>query len=72
MKSLGLTLIAAAAIAYSGAFFEVWEVPVLGDDPLTFSDVGERVGHFFDFTDDLREIREELREESTGRFVTTP
>ena len=72
MKSLGLTLIASAAIAYAGAFFEVWEVPIFGDDPLTVTDVGDRISHFFDFTDDLREIRDDLREETTDIFVTTP
>ena len=72
MKSLGLTLIAAAAIAYAGAFFEIWDIALLGDDPLTAADVGERIGLLFDFTDDLREIRDDLREENTKIFVTTP
>lgn len=72
MKSLGLTAIAAAGLAYAGAFFEVWTIPVFGENPVTVTDVGERVGHFFDFTDDLRQIRDDLREDNTRIFVTTP
>lgn len=72
MKSLGLLPIAAVGFAYAGAFFEVWEIPLLGDNPITATNVGARVGHFFDFSDDLREIRDDLREDNTGTFVTTP
>ena len=69
MKSFLMTLIAVAAVAYAGAFFEVWELKVLGDDPLTAKDVGRKLGHFFDFTDDLREIRDDLREKNENIFA---
>jgi len=72
MKSWAITLIAAAAVAYTGAFFEVWKLDILGNDPFTAADLGQKLGQLFDFTDDLREIRDDLREKNEKIFVTTP
>jgi hypothetical protein len=72
MKSLALTIITFIAIAYSGAFFEVWELRILGEDPVTATDVGERLGHYFDFTNDLRDLREDLRREKEDSIANTP
>ena len=72
MKSFVITLFAVAGVAFIGAFFEIWEISFFGDDHITAKQVGERLGKAFDFTNDLREIRDDLREEAKGAFVKTP
>lgn len=71
MKSFMVTLFAVAGVAFIGAFFEIWEIEFLGEDHITAKDVGAKLGRAFDFTDDLREIRDDLREETEGEFVKT-
>ncbi|MDE0825298.1 MAG: hypothetical protein OSA48_00645 [Akkermansiaceae bacterium] len=72
MKSFVITLFTVAGVAHLGAFFETWEISLLGDDHLTAEQVGERLGKAFDFTNDLREIRDDLREQTEGEFAKSP
>lgn len=69
MKSFAVTLLAAVGLAYAGVFFEIWNLSVFGEDPVTFKDVGRKLGHYFDYTDDFREIREEELQNTKDIFA---
>jgi hypothetical protein len=71
MKSFLLSLLSCVAIAYTGAFFEVWQLP-RHENILTARDVGRKLKPFFKFTDDVREIRDDMREKNEKVFITTP
>lgn len=57
LKSFLLSLLSCVAIAYTGAFFEIWKLP-RHDDMYTYHDLAKVVKPWFGFTDDLREIRD--------------
>ena len=71
MKSFILSLLSCVAIAYTGAFFEVWKLPRHGE-VLTARDVGRKIKPFFKFTDDVREIRDDMKEENEAIFAQSP
>ncbi len=68
MKSFLLSLLSCIAIAYTGAFFEIWTLPQ-HQDMVTARDVARKLGPFLKFTDDVREIRNERREKSEAAFA---
>ena len=71
MKSFLLSLLSCVAIAYTGAFFEVWKLPH-HESILTARDVGRKMEPLFEFTEDVRDIRDGIREENEKVFITTP
>ena len=71
MKSFLLSLLSCVAIAYTGAFFEIWELP-RHEKILTARDVGRKIKPFFKFTDDVREIRGDMKEKNESVFAESP
>jgi len=68
LKSFLLSLLSCVAIAYTGAFFEVWKLP-RHDNMFTAADLARKIKPFFGYNDDLREMRDGMREENEEMFV---
>ena len=71
MKSFLLSLVSCIAIAYTGAFFEIWTLP-RHQKMITARDVARKLRPMFEFTDDVREIRNERREKTEAAFRDKP
>ena len=56
LKSFILSLLSCVAIAYTGAFFEIWKLP-RHEDMYTYHDFAKVVKPWFGFTEDLRDMR---------------
>ena len=67
LKSFLLSLLSCVAIAYAGAFFEVWTLPG-HKDIITAKEMGQKLKPYFGFSDDLREIRDDMREKNEKVF----
>ena len=68
MKSFLLSVLSCLTIAYLGAFFEVWSLP-RHENMWTAHDVGRKLRPWFEFTDDVREARDGMREENEAVFT---
>ena len=68
LKSFLITLLCCAAIAYIGAFFEIWKLP-RHDNMFTARDFARKIKPFFGFNDDLRELRTDLRTKNEEIFA---
>lgn len=68
MKSFILSLLSCVAIAYIGAFFEIWKLP-RHDKMFTATDFARKIKPFFGYDDDLREIRTGMREKNEEMFA---
>lgn len=68
MKSFILSLLSCVAIAYTGAFFEIWKLP-RHDHMFTATDLARKIKPFFGYNDDLREIRDGMREKNEEAFA---
>ena len=71
MRSFLLSLLSCVAIAYTGAFFEIWVLP-RHENMLTADDVARKLSPLFEFTEDVRNIRNDIRKKTEAVFVTTP
>lgn len=68
MKSFILSLLSCVAIAYIGAFFEVWKLP-RHDHMFTATDFARKIKPFFGYNDDLREMRDGIRQKHEDEFA---
>lgn len=68
MKSFLLSLLSCVAIAYVGAFFEVWTLPRHGK-MFTATDLARKIKPFFGYDNDLREMRDDLRQKNENIFA---
>ena len=67
MKSLLLTAVLAAVVAYSGSFLTVWTLPHQ-KDPYTINDMKPAMRKIFQFTEDLRSARSESARKNNSLF----
>ncbi len=68
MKSFLLSLLSCVAIAYIGAFFEVWNLP-RHEKMFTAHDFIRKIKPFFGYNDDLRDMRDDMREKNEEMFA---
>ncbi len=67
LKSILLSLLSCVAIAYTGAFFEIWKLP-RHDNMFTADDFARKIKPFFGYNDDLRDMRDGMREKNEEMF----
>ena len=69
MKSASYSLGALLALAFLGSFLALWKLPNQRD-PFTYHDLSRKFAKVFSFEDDLRDAREEQREENENLFAS--
>ncbi len=74
MKSLLISALSGMAVAHSGAFLTVWELPYV-EEHLTYRDVGRKLNKVFKLDerfDALRDHRDAMRRKNEEIFAARP